>query len=230
MLVEVEARGIAANRGCRGRPRLGAGHPGGGIGRWSERSAAIATAVLIGDRSGLPDADTRRLQDAGTYHVIAISGGNIAILTLLLLGLFAVVGMPIPAAAALPSRPARLPRRGRVGPFGRASDQRGAAVSHGPPARSSWGGAQRARGCGRDRPGAHPGGPARRRLPALIRRDARHPGCRGGAFSSRARRTARRPRLARGRFVVPDDARRRGRAAPDLRACSLAGSRLRVWR
>jgi competence protein ComEC len=62
------------------------------IGRWSERSAAVATAVLIGDRTGLPDADIRRLQDAGTYHVIAISGGNIAILTGILLAFLARIG------------------------------------------------------------------------------------------------------------------------------------------
>jgi len=43
-------------------------------------SAAIATAVLIGDRGGLPDETRDRLQAAGTYHVIAVSGGNIAIL------------------------------------------------------------------------------------------------------------------------------------------------------
>ena len=51
---------------------------------WIQRSAAVATAILIGDRTGLSDDDERRLQDAGTYHVIAISGGNIAILTTLL--------------------------------------------------------------------------------------------------------------------------------------------------
>jgi competence protein ComEC len=43
-------------------------------------SAAIASAVLIGDRSSLPDETREALQIAGTYHVIAISGGNIAIL------------------------------------------------------------------------------------------------------------------------------------------------------
>ena len=41
-------------------------------------------SILIGDRTGLSDEDERRLQDAGTYHVIAISGGNIAILTAVL--------------------------------------------------------------------------------------------------------------------------------------------------
>jgi competence protein ComEC len=43
-------------------------------------SAAIASAVVIGDRTGLPDETREALQAAGTYHVIAISGGNIAIL------------------------------------------------------------------------------------------------------------------------------------------------------
>jgi competence protein ComEC len=47
---------------------------------WSERSAAIVTAILIGDRAGLTSDVERRLQEAGTYHVIAISGGNIAII------------------------------------------------------------------------------------------------------------------------------------------------------
>ena len=56
-------------------------------------SAAIVTAVLIGDRSGLPDEVRLRLQAAGTYHVIAISGGNIAILAGLMLAGFYVCGM-----------------------------------------------------------------------------------------------------------------------------------------
>ena len=50
-------------------------------------AAAIATAILIGDRTGLDPALEKRLQIAGTYHVIAISGGNIAVLTVILLGL-----------------------------------------------------------------------------------------------------------------------------------------------
>ena len=51
-----------------------------GVGHWSARSAAVVAAILIGDRAGLDDEVERRLQEAGTYHVIAISGGNIAIL------------------------------------------------------------------------------------------------------------------------------------------------------
>jgi competence protein ComEC len=50
---------------------------------WSARSAAVVDAILIGDRAGLDTAVERRLQEAGTYHVIAISGGNIAILAAL---------------------------------------------------------------------------------------------------------------------------------------------------
>ena len=42
-------------------------------------AAAVAIAILIGDRAGLSDDVERRLQRAGTYHVIAISGGNIAL-------------------------------------------------------------------------------------------------------------------------------------------------------
>ena len=41
--------------------------------------AAIVTAILIGDRAGVSDDVERRLQAAGTYHVIAISGGNVAL-------------------------------------------------------------------------------------------------------------------------------------------------------
>ncbi len=52
---------------------------GASVGAWSERSAAIVLAILIGDRAGIDDTIARRLQEAGTYHVIAISGGNIAI-------------------------------------------------------------------------------------------------------------------------------------------------------
>jgi competence protein ComEC len=47
-------------------------------------AGAIVSAVLIGDRTGLPDEIRERLQTAGTYHVIAISGGNIAILAALI--------------------------------------------------------------------------------------------------------------------------------------------------
>jgi competence protein ComEC len=58
----------------------------GAVAPWSARSAGVAAAIAIGDRTGLTQDDEERLQIAGTYHVIAISGGNIAILTILLVG------------------------------------------------------------------------------------------------------------------------------------------------
>lgn len=63
-------------------------------------AAAIVLAVLIGDRAGLsPDVEAR-LQRAGTYHVLAISGGNIAVLAALVLVAVARVGLA-PRARAL---------------------------------------------------------------------------------------------------------------------------------
>jgi competence protein ComEC len=56
------------------------------VGSRDPQSAAIAIAILIGDRGGLDRLVEQRLQEAGTYHVIAISGGNIAILAGLVLG------------------------------------------------------------------------------------------------------------------------------------------------
>jgi len=64
-------------------------------------SAAIVTAVLIGDRTGLPDDIRLRLQDAGTYHVIAISGGNIAILAGLIFGVLLLCGVSGRPAAGI---------------------------------------------------------------------------------------------------------------------------------
>lgn len=62
------------------------------VGRWDSQAAGVVAAIVIGDRAGL-DADVqRKLQEAGTYHVIAISGGNIAILAGLMLGTFRVAG------------------------------------------------------------------------------------------------------------------------------------------
>ena len=63
------------------------------VGAYGRRSAAVVTAVLIGDRTGLDDETERRLQEAGTFHVIAISGGNIAILAGILLVAFRGLGV-----------------------------------------------------------------------------------------------------------------------------------------
>ncbi len=82
-LVEDVSRGSAAAEAaaavrCRTREAVARR-----VGSHSPRSAGIIVAILIGDRAGLGEEVERRLQEAGTYHVIAISGGNIAILAAL---------------------------------------------------------------------------------------------------------------------------------------------------
>lgn len=99
-LVEVTARGawpaeLAAEARAAVR-RAVARH----VGPLGARSAGIVTAILIGDRAGLDEETERRLQDGGTYHVIAISGGNIAILAGFLLLVLRLAGAP-PGAAGL---------------------------------------------------------------------------------------------------------------------------------
>ena len=85
------------------------------VGRWSPRSAAIVTALLIGDRTALEPALLERLRAAGTYHVLAISGGNIAILVALVVLVLRWLGTP-PRAGALLSALAIAAYAGVVGP------------------------------------------------------------------------------------------------------------------
>ncbi|MFO7694644.1 MAG: DNA internalization-related competence protein ComEC/Rec2 [Vicinamibacterales bacterium] len=63
------------------------------VGARSARSAAIVKAILLGDRAGLDEETEERLQEAGTYHVIAISGGNIAILAAALMAAASLAGV-----------------------------------------------------------------------------------------------------------------------------------------
>jgi competence protein ComEC len=71
------------------------------VGRHSRQSAAIVAAILIGDRAGLDAEVERRLQEGGTYHVIAISGGNVAVLAGLALALARIAGVSARAGAVL---------------------------------------------------------------------------------------------------------------------------------
>lgn len=94
LLVEVRARGGRVQEGAarlRAHARRALARIGGGASESAPR--AVATAILIGDRAGLDDETERRLQEAGTYHVIAISGGNIAILAALVLGALGLLGL-----------------------------------------------------------------------------------------------------------------------------------------
>lgn len=99
-LVEVIHRGTTVQEAAAAARRWSRQQLARYVGRWDAQSGAIAAAILIGDRSGLSDADERRLQEAGTYHVIAISGGNIAILAAIVLGLLRLFHVPPTVSAA----------------------------------------------------------------------------------------------------------------------------------
>ena len=100
-LVDVVARGRATEEAAAAARAWARRQLARYVGSWSAQSGAIAAAILIGDRSGLSDEDERRLQEAGTYHVIAISGGNIAILTVMLLVAMRALRLPPRAASAV---------------------------------------------------------------------------------------------------------------------------------
>ncbi len=91
-LVEITARGSTSDEAFGALRAFSRRAIATAVGRWSPRSGAIVAAIVIGDRAGLDDEVQRRLQEAGTYHVIAISGGNIGILAGVLLGAFRIAG------------------------------------------------------------------------------------------------------------------------------------------
>ena len=100
-LVEVVASGSTVAEAAAAARAWARTQLGRHVGRRSGRSGGIVTAILIGDRSALDDEDERRLQEAGTYHVIAISGGNIAILTVILVVVLRTACLPRRMAAAV---------------------------------------------------------------------------------------------------------------------------------
>ena len=91
-LVDITARGSVIDEALSAARAFSRRAIAAAVGCWSAQSAAIVAAIVIGDRAGLDPAVQRRLREAGTYHVIAISGGNIAILAGLFIGMFRVVG------------------------------------------------------------------------------------------------------------------------------------------
>ena len=62
-------------------------------------SRAVATAILIGERTALDEDLERRLQHAGTFHTIAISGGNIAMLASAVVAVLWLCGVRFRTAA-----------------------------------------------------------------------------------------------------------------------------------
>ncbi len=189
------------------------------LGRRDPRAAGVATAVLIGDRSGLTAEDERRLQEAGTYHVIAISGGNIAIL--------AVAAMIVARLLLVRRAAGRDPDGGAAGVLrlgcqrrrvGRACDHGGGAGAARARARSSRAGDQRAgdRRAAGGRGGAS--GDPRRRISSLVWRHARDPARTAAHRGSGASAGAARPSALR-------IARRAGDAVPPARGDRVRGDR-----
>ena len=93
LLVEVTASGSWLDEAAsRARARIRRA-----VDRWvgplSPTSAALVTAVLIGDRAAIPEDVRERLQASGTYHVIAISGGNIAVFVVIVSALCRLAGL-----------------------------------------------------------------------------------------------------------------------------------------
>lgn len=80
-LVEIQPGGRLSETGAAIR-RFVRREVGRAVGPISAESSAVIVAILIGDRTSLDPATVRQLQRAGTYHVIAISGGNIAIVVI----------------------------------------------------------------------------------------------------------------------------------------------------
>jgi len=56
---------------------------------------AVAEALLLGERGRLDPDLSRSLQEAGLFHLFAISGAHIAILSFLLFSLFKLIRMPL---------------------------------------------------------------------------------------------------------------------------------------
>ena len=246
------ARRVREERGARGRRRARSRDGGGGGRRarlgpaaaralrrsWSAQSGAIAAAILIGDRSGLSDEDERRLQEAGTYHVIAISGGNIAILTLMLLvGMRAVRVPPRACVGGRDRGPAVLRPAGRRRRVGVEGGRGGVRVSRRADAGSPRPGAERAGGGGDPRRRGLAAGGVRRRVHPLVRRDARDPARRLAARRPRAdarawRRRARGSSPGAPQRPPPGSLPRRcapsWRSRRSARCCSRA-SRWRDW-
>jgi competence protein ComEC len=100
-LVEVTARGRWLDETASRTRALVRSAIGRHVGARRQQSGAIAVAILIGDRAALDQGVEQRLQQAGTYHVIAISGGNIAIVTACVLAALWWIGVRGSSAAAL---------------------------------------------------------------------------------------------------------------------------------
>ena len=86
--------GRAAAAGCGGRstPRTGTSSRASGAAPAPSPARALVAGIAVGDTSGLPYSERQSLRASGLYHVVAVSGQNVALLiafTLVALGVAA---------------------------------------------------------------------------------------------------------------------------------------------
>jgi competence protein ComEC len=65
---------------------------------------ALVAGIVLGESGALPRADRDRLRASGLYHIVAVSGQNVALVVLFVvvaLGLAGVIGVPARAAAVV---------------------------------------------------------------------------------------------------------------------------------
>jgi competence protein ComEC len=69
--------------------------------RLPETSAALLAGLLLGERSTLPPTSDEAFRRAGVYHILAVSGFNVALLAGAVFGGLAICGIPRPAVAVV---------------------------------------------------------------------------------------------------------------------------------
>jgi competence protein ComEC len=115
--IDPVVRGYYATQGIHAVLRAGGAHPAGrrgGAWGWVDaarrrilaalragpsagRDRALVAGIAVGDLEGMPAADRADLRASGLYHVVAVSGQNVALLvlfTVVVLGAAGVVGVP----------------------------------------------------------------------------------------------------------------------------------------
>jgi competence protein ComEC len=73
-----------------------------GMGSNAGSERGLVAGIVIGDTSGLSEAERDRLRSSGLYHIVAVSGQNVALITLFVLvafGLAGLIGTPARVAA-----------------------------------------------------------------------------------------------------------------------------------
>ena len=100
---------VGSGRGDRVRPLTADAPPWPArVKRWSvarlnaelpEGSAALLAGLLLGERTALPRETDDAFRRAGAYHVLAVSGFNVALVAASVFALLTLVGVPRPATA-----------------------------------------------------------------------------------------------------------------------------------